>query len=121
MTDYQIDGDTLHLTVEGLDKLWALRSHLSIPLRDITDVKADPEAGAGFTTGVKVAGARIPGVLQVGTFVGSEGMVFWDVHQSGHALVLSLEHEHYKQLVIDVEDPETAAREIGEAARSARG
>ena len=68
-----------------------------------------------------MAGARIPGVLQAGTFVDSEGMVFWDVHRPGHAIVISLEHEHYKQLIIDVADPERAAQEISEAARRARG
>jgi hypothetical protein len=121
MTEYQIEGDTLQLTVEGMDKVWALRSHLSIPLRDITDVKADPERGAGALTGIKVGGSRIPGVLQAGTFLDSDGMVFWDVHRPGHAIVISLEHEHYKQLIIDVADPATAAQEISEAARRARG
>ena len=121
MTEYQIEGDTLQLTVEGMDKLWSLRSHLSVPLSDITDVKADPERGAGALTGFKVAGARIPGVLQAGTFMDSEGMVFWDVHRPGHAIVISLEHEHYKQLIIDVADPASAAQEILEAARRARG
>jgi hypothetical protein len=121
MTEYQIEGDTLKLTVEGMDKLWALRSHLSIPLRDISEVVADPERGAGGFSGVKLGGARIPGILQAGTFLGAGGMVFWDVHQPGHAIVISLEHEHYKQLVIDVPDPEAAAKEIQEAARRARG
>ncbi len=121
MTEYRIEGDTLQLTVEGTDKLWSLRSHLSVPLSDITDVKADPERGAGALTGFKVAGARIPGVLQAGTFMDSEGMVFWDVHRPGHAIVISLEHEHYKQLIVDVADPASAAQEISEAARRARG
>jgi hypothetical protein len=121
MTEYEIEGDTLKLTVEGMDRVWSLRSHLAIPLSDITDVRADPERGAGALTGVKVVGSRIPGVLQAGTFVGSEGMVFWDVHRPGHAIVISLEHEHYKQLIIDVADPATAAQEISEAARRARG
>ena len=121
MTEYQIEGDTLQLTVEGMDKVWALRSHLSIPLRDITDVKADPERGAGALTGIKVGGSRIPGLLQAGTFLDSDGMVFWDVHRPGHAIVISLEHEHYKQLIIDVADPATAAQEISEAARRVRG
>lgn len=120
MTEYEIRDGILELTVEGADKLWALRSHLSIPLRDITGVRSDPEAGSGIS-GVKVAGARIPGVLQAGTFVGSDGMMFWDVHRPGHAIRISLQHEHYKQLVVDVADPEAAASEIQGALRSADG
>jgi hypothetical protein len=121
MTEYAIEGDTLQLTVEGMDQLWSLRSHLTIPLRDITDVRADPERGAGALTGIKVGGTRIPGLLQAGTFLSSEGMVFWDVHRPGHAIVISLEHEHYKQLIIDVADPAKAAEEISQAAKRARG
>jgi hypothetical protein len=39
-------------------------------------------------------------------------LVFWDVHRPGHAIVLSLQHEHYSKLVIDVEDPQAAVAEI---------
>ncbi len=120
MTEYTISESTLELTVEGMDKLWALRSHLSIPLHDITEVHSDPNQGVEALSGVKVAGARIPGVLQVGTFAGSDGMMFWDVHRPGHAIVISLEHEHYRALVVDVEDPDAAAAEIGRAAANSR-
>lgn len=118
MTDYRIADDALELTVEGADKLWALRSHLTVPLSDVIGVRADPDAGASFGGGVKLAGSRIPGILQAGTFVGSEGVVFWDVHRPGHAIVISLRHEHYRELVLDVADPERAVAEIGAAIRS---
>jgi tRNA A58 N-methylase Trm61 len=112
VTEYEIREDKLELSVQGMDRLWALRSHLSIPLSDITEVVADPERGAEALAGMKVAGARIPGVLQAGTFTGGDGLVFWDVHRPGHAIVLSLQHEHYSKLVIDVEDPQAAVAEI---------
>ena len=115
MTDYRIKDGVLELTVEGLDKLWAMRGHLTIPLDDITGVRADPEAHASVASGVKVAGARIPGVLQAGTFVNSKGMVFWD------AIVISLQHEHFSELVVDVADPESAVSEIQDAIRRPRG
>ncbi|MGA2872804.1 MAG: hypothetical protein ABSF27_04360 [Candidatus Dormibacteria bacterium] len=121
MTDYRIKDGVLELTLEGLDKLWAMRGHLTIPLDDITGVRADPEAHASVASGVKVAGARIPGVLQAGTFVNSKGMVFWDVHHEGHAIVISLQHEHFSELVVDVADPESAVSEIQDAIRRPRG
>jgi len=120
VTEYTITGSTLELTVEGMDKLWALRSHLSIPLHDITEVHSEPNKGVEALSGVKVAGARIPGVLQAGTFAGTDGLMFWDVHRPGHAIVISLEHEHYRALVVDVQDPDTAAAEIGQAAANSR-
>jgi hypothetical protein len=31
--------------------------------------------------------------------------VFWDVHHPDHAVVIALRHEHYDELVVEVEDP----------------
>ncbi len=120
MTDLKVTDDALEFTVEGMDKLWALHSHLSIPLRDVAGVRSEPELGPGLAQGLKLAGSLIPGVLQAGTFLGHQGMVFWDVHRPGHAIVVDLQHEHYKQLVVDVPDPEQAVAEI-QAALRARG
>lgn len=117
MTEYEIRDGSLILTVEGMDKLWALRSHLTVPLQDITGVRVDANAQADISGGLKVGGTRIPGVLQAGSFHNSEGSIFWDVHRPGHAIVISLQHEHYKQLVVDVTDPEAAVNEITAAIR----
>lgn len=120
MTEYQIVDGTLELTVEGMDKLWALRSHLRIPLSDVSDVRFDPDPASLFSGGFKVAGSRIPGVLQAGTFISQEGTTFWDVHRPGHAIVLTLEHEHYRELVVDVENPEQAVQAIKGAIEASR-
>lgn len=120
VTEYEIQDGALQLTVEGIDKLWALRSHLRIPLADISDVRFDPDPTSLFSGGFKVAGSRIPGVLQAGTFVDSEGTTFWDVHRPGHAIVLTLQHEHYRELVVDVEDPQQAVQDIKGAIEAQR-
>jgi hypothetical protein len=35
MVDISIHGDRVRFTVEGWDKLWALKSHLEIPLAHV--------------------------------------------------------------------------------------
>lgn len=47
--------------------------------------------------------------------------MFWDVHHPGHAIVISLQHEHYRALVVDVEDSAAAAQEISQALTAFRG
>jgi len=42
MVKIDVIQDKLLFTVEGMDKLWSLRSQLSIPLSDIKDVYSDP-------------------------------------------------------------------------------
>ena len=118
MTEYKIENGALKLEVEGADRLWALRSHLTIPLADITGVRGDQQAVEAMRGGIKLAGSRIPGVLQAGFFHDAEGTVFWDVHRPGHAVVISLQHEHYRALVVDVENPDQAVAEIRQAIAS---
>lgn len=115
MTEYEIRDGKLELTVEGADKIWALKSQLTVPLEDITGVRAVADAQVEISGGVKLGGSRIPRVIQAGSFVYADGAMFWDVHRPGHAIVISLQHEHYRALVVDVEDSAAAAQEISQA------
>ena len=63
MVEISISGDHLHLEVKGLDKLWAFKSQLEIPLRHIRSVQHDAEAASGWWHGIKLIGANLPGVL----------------------------------------------------------
>lgn len=105
MVNVSVEGDRVRFDVEGWDKLWALKSQLEIPLEHITSVRADPEPARGWWHGFRLPGTQIPGVLTAGTFYQSDGAVFYDVHDPERTVVLDLDHEHYKRLVIEVEDP----------------
>jgi hypothetical protein len=104
MARVSISGDELIVDVEGLDKLWALTSRLSIPLANVRGATADP----GITKeafAVKVAGATVPGLITAGTFITEGERVFWDVHDRKNAVVIELGGEKYVRLVIEVDDP----------------
>jgi hypothetical protein len=105
MVRVSIHGDRVRFEVEGWDKLWAMKSHLEIPLAHIRSVRADPEPARGWWHGVRLPGTQIPGILTAGTFYQSEGVVFYDVHDPENTVVIELDHEHYHRLVIEVEDP----------------
>ena len=105
-------GDRVHFDVEGWDKFWALKSHLDIPIAHIRSVRVDPGAATGWWHGLRLPGTQIPGVITAGTFYQSAGAVFYDVHDPGRTIVLELDHEHYKRLVIEVEDPRATATQL---------
>jgi hypothetical protein len=46
MAQVQIEGDDLIVEMEGLDKLWALKSRLVIPLANVRGATADPVSRA---------------------------------------------------------------------------
>ena len=105
MVDVQIRGDTVVFEVEGLHKLWALRSRLEIPLAHVRSVRADPEAARGLWHGLRLAGSDIPGLFAAGTFYRHGGLVFYDVRDPSHAVVVELDDEAHQRLIIEVRDP----------------
>ena len=120
MVNISIQGDRIHLDVEGIDQLWALRSHLEFPLSHIRSVRVDPAAARGWWHGIRLLGSNIPGILTAGTFYEQGGIVFYDVHDPERTIVLELDHERYNRLIFEVEDPETARATIEKAIAPSR-
>lgn len=58
-------------------------------------------------------GTNLPGVLAAGTFFSHGGLVFWDVRDPEKTVIVSLAHEHYKKLIIEVQDPAATASLLG--------
>jgi hypothetical protein len=66
MAEISIDGQNLVVEIEGLDKLWALKSRLVIPLANVRGATADPGI-IGEPKGLRGPGTRVPGVITAGT------------------------------------------------------
>lgn len=115
MVNISLEGDLVYLDVEGVDKLWALRSHLEFPLAHVRSVRVDPAAARGWWHGLKLWGSNMPGILTAGTFYQQGRIVFYDVHDPERTIVLELDHEHYDRLIVEVDEPERA-REMVERA-----
>jgi hypothetical protein len=105
MVEVRIEGDKAIFEVQGWDKLWSLRSQLEIPLSHIKGAHIDPEPAMGWFQGLKLAGTDIPNIFKAGTFYQEGGFIFWDVHDPEKTIVIELEHEWHKKLIIEVEDP----------------
>ncbi len=121
MVQAKIEDSKLILEVEGWDKLWALKSHLEIPLVHVAYVKIDRQALSHVMKGIKIAGSRVPGVIKAGTFFEHEGRVFWDVHDPQKAILIGLKDEKYKELVVEVKDPESTVEMIRQSLNNLNG
>jgi len=123
MVDVEITGDTVVFEVRGLDKLWAFRSRLEIPLGHLRQVRIDPEAARGWFHGLRLPGTSLPGVLTAGTFYLDGKRVFWDVHHPERTIVVELQDDRYDELVVEVRDPQEAAARLMKALeeRTAKG
>jgi hypothetical protein len=112
MIEITIDGNNLIFEVEGWDKVWSLRSKLTIPLVHIKGAYLDPEPAMGWFDGLKISGTALPNIFRAGTFYQHGEWVFWDVHQPEKTIVIELEHETYKKLIIEVADPAGEVQKI---------
>ncbi|MCP9956454.1 MULTISPECIES: hypothetical protein [Streptomyces] len=120
MADIRIAGDTLIVEMEGLDKLWALKSRLEIPLANVRGATADPGV-ARERKGFRAPGTHLPGVITAGTFHLDGERVFWDVRDGSRAVVVELRDERYARLVVEVEDPRAAVALIESALAPSAG
>ena len=104
MATVSIDEGELVVDVEGMDKLWALKSRLTIPLANVRGATVDPGI-VRQGKGLRVGGTHVPGVIVAGTFHDDGERVFWDVRDADKAVVIQLDDEHYARLVVEVPDP----------------
>ncbi len=120
MVDISVHGNRAVFNVEGLHKAWSLKSRLEIPLEHVTGVEINHEQVGRWWHGFKLMGTEVPGVFAAGTFYFHGELVFWDVHDTQKTIIVSLEHERYKKLIVEVADPERSAALLNAAAGRAR-
>ncbi|MFF0446689.1 hypothetical protein ACFYT4_09785 [Streptomyces sp. NPDC004609] len=104
MAQVSIDGDNLIVEIEGLGKLWALKSRLAIPLAHVRGATIDPGI-VREPKGLRSPGTHFPGLIVAGTYRTDGGKVFWDVRDPAKAVVIELTDERYTRLVVQVADP----------------
>jgi hypothetical protein len=117
MVSVTLLNDRAVFEVEGLHQLWAFRSRLEIPLTHIKDVDIDPDQVGRWWHGWKLMGADLPGLFAAGTFYYHGELVFWDVLDPAKTIVVSLHHERYKKLIIEVADPDEVVTRLRAALR----
>jgi hypothetical protein len=115
-----IAGDDLIVDVEGLDKLWALRSRLTVPLVHVRGATVDPGI-VREPKGIRSPGTHVPGVIVAGSFYTEGERVFWEVRNGDKAIVIELGDQEYARLVIEVDDPQGTVNMIEKAVRHRLG
>lgn len=118
MAKVHIEGSDLVVDVEGMDKLWTLKSTLTIPLRHVRGATPDPGVTAE-PKGVRGPGAHIPRLVAAGTFHQDGEKVFWDVRDPQKAVVIELHDEEFARLIVEVDDPRGTSELVASAVAAA--
>lgn len=121
MVEITTKDDKLVLEMEGLDKLWAFKSRVEIPLSKVSGAHvADPGVTRGLWKSLKMAGTYFPGLIAAGTFKMHGKRIFWDVKSAEKAIVIDLVDDRYDELVVEVDDPQATVDQIRTATSSSR-
>jgi len=118
MARLSVTDGTLVVEMEGLDKLWAVKSRIEIPLGNVRGATADPGI-AREPKGLRAPGTHFPGLITAGSFRVDGDWVFWDVKNPANAVVIELSGERYARLVVEVADPRAAVALVEGAKRTA--
>lgn len=109
MNTVSILGARLVVRPHGLDRLWAFRRKIDVPLTHVRGATVDPEARR------ERRGIRAPGLAFFGKYVGTfhrDGeRTFWNVSGRGTTIVVELTDEHFARLFVSV-DPVGGVTEL---------
>jgi hypothetical protein len=120
MVQIEISSTELIIHVAGAGRFFALKSQLTIPLVHVLKAEVDSTPAQQFWKGWRLPGTSVPGVLTAGSFYQHGEWTFWDVHDPAKTIVVQLTHEHYKALVVEVDDPQRTAQAINAAVATTR-
>ncbi len=111
MVTIEEQAENFVFEVKGLHKLWALKSLITIPKENI--IKAYPnQENLNWIIGLRMPGTHIPGLITAGTYIIKDGTIFCDVTDPKKSIVVELKDEHYKKLIIEVDNVEEAIKTL---------
>ena len=111
MTHIDITRDQLVVTMRGLDRLWALRRRIAVPLTSVRGAPADPGVSRE-SAGLRAPGTHLPRVITAGTYFKDGARTFWNLRASQQPVVVELTGERFARLVLGVDDARATAERI---------
>jgi len=109
-----IVGDKLQIEWEWYEQLWGanLEKTWKIPLSHIQAVTTEEPATSWAE--IRAPGTFFPGIIKAGTYYSNRGKEFWYVTNDRDYLVLSLQEESFKKIILTLEQNEDWRSRIAE-------
>lgn len=115
----KIENDNLVFEIRGLDEILSIKRSISVPLERVVSVSTEEVPWKPFQQ-LRIMGTSLPGVIKEGRFLTSDGLVFFEMKDPDKCITVTLDHEHYKKIVFEVDDKESTAKMIDEAIKTAK-
>ncbi len=97
----EITDDSLVVRPRGLNRVWALKGEVRIPLSQVSGVRTDV-IRRDVPSGFRVPGTYIPGVIQAGTYRKSGEKSFWLVGRTPTVTVIECPGAAFDRIVLQL-------------------
>lgn len=112
-----VEGGHLIVELAGLDRIFALKHTLSVPLESITEVetKARDEVERLPGRWLRLPGTYVPSMVHHGSYGRRPNRDFWALFRQERVLVIRAEGWDYQRIVLGMADPDAVAAELERA------
>lgn len=106
------DQNLLNIELSNQERLWSFRWNktLSIPLGHIRKISTETPEITWLE--LRAPGTFLPGVIKAGTYYNKQGRDFWYATRGKGFLVLELEQDKYRRVVLTLDDNESWASRL---------
>jgi hypothetical protein len=113
VADIRIEGDELVLVLGRLEELESAHGDVRVPLSSVREIEIVDQP-LQVLPGLKLIGTGLPGTA-VGIWIGPDGKTFVAEHHASRGLVIHLEGQTYRELIVGSDDPEALAERVRKA------
>ncbi len=96
-------NDKFIIDIKGFHQILTLKSKIIISKNNIVKVYQSNEE-LNKWSGYRIAGTYFPFLIIAGIFY-NKGRNFWDVSNKSNAIIIELQNEAYKKLIVEVDNP----------------
>jgi hypothetical protein len=108
-----VDGADVAVRITGIDRFWALTGGLRVPLGHVLRAAVvDRQSALAGASRLRLPGTSWPGTIRAGSYGLGTRRELWFVRRADRVLVLDLDDERYRRVVVEVPDVDGVAREI---------
>lgn len=104
--------DTVEVELSGWDRVFALKSRLSIPRDRIIGVSVVDRSEVGWPPAVRAPGTFVPGAIKHGSYGMGAKREFWALFRQERVLVITVDQWKYARVVLGLPDADLVAMAV---------
>ena len=103
LAETDVADDTLVVRPLGLNRVWALKGEVRVPLSQISEVRPHVDR-TQVRSGLRVPGTSFPGLIQAGTYRSQGQKSFWLVGRTRQVTVIECAGGKFDRIVLQLSD-----------------